>query len=101
MQCQSYSSAGEQRKHVFGSEGRIAGMGWQTYALSVGVSYHLSLIFTHHLALCFCLGGLRTTSYIFTFFPLIHPILEYKNTFMNFIISQNYKIFTICFDVLL
>jgi len=26
-----------QKKHVFGSEGMIAGMGWQTYALRVGI----------------------------------------------------------------
>ena len=43
---------GGQKKHVFGSEGTVAGMGWQTYALRVGVlicsiyqSYQIYIMF--------------------------------------------------------
>ena len=57
---------GGQKKHVFGSEGTVAGMGWQTYALRVGVlicsiyqSYQIYIMF-HKSEACVQRTGVAT-----------------------------------------
>jgi hypothetical protein len=48
------------KKHVFGSDGTVSGMGWQTLASWAEVSKYFSLNFSHQFS-AMIQSGLRTT----------------------------------------